>query len=598
MFKKFAHILTLGLAVFFAGACSPKVYQFEKLMDGISAKPEILELHRDSIRFSIQGAIPLEYLSKDTKISLYPEYVYGEGALRFEEIVPFDGAFEKVVTAAKVDRTYVVPFFPGMENGELIIKGVVEKKQSLVQAPSKMLAIGLETTPRLVRYGQVFPDEPIPFIGKFMERDFFEGSGSEERVFYIRFDQGASQKADNPIPTQLRDYVLQVEPGKKIAKVVVTGLQSPEQKDDINGLAKKRADFVSERLQNNRSLRNSPFETNYRYRDWFDLRQLLAEYEGLDEKAKEDIYGILVSEDTYGNQLKKLQRTPYYQKISRDLFPRLRAAKVTFILAPSLGKGEQVAASAYAELNDKRVSWEVTEGFLIEAGQKAQKLDEKEAIFKRLTELHPSDYAFNNLGVVYLNLAQRELDVKKRNDYITAALNNLRQANRLRPNAVTLHNIGRSYLLRQDYFEAYIAISEASAMEKDETDAFLMYNEGLRGALDILNGDYRLATIRLNRATESEETYFNKGIAHFMTQEYRLAVENFENAVQINRESGLGFYGLALVAAANNDRTALFENLEKAVQRNESLRQNALHDVNFKKYQGDSEFIQVFKSNE
>jgi tetratricopeptide (TPR) repeat protein len=135
-------------------------------------------------------------------------------------------------------------------------------------------------------------------------------------------------------------------------------------------------------------------------------------------------------------------------------------------------------------------------------------------------------------------------------------------------------------------------------LEKDETNSFLMYNEGLRGALDILNGDYRLATIRLNRAVESEETYFNKGIAHFMTQEYRLAVENFENAVQANRDSGLGFYGLALVAAANNDRSALFENLEKAVQRSESLRQHALLDVNFKKYREDAEFLQAFKSGE
>jgi tetratricopeptide (TPR) repeat protein len=598
MFKKSVYILPFSLVFVLVLACSPKTYQFEKLMDGISAKPGVLELHRDSIRFSIQGAIPLEYLSKDTKISLYPEYVYGEGALRFDEIVPFDGAYEKVVTAARVDKTYVVPFISGMESGQLILKGVVERKQSPVQVPSKILAIGLETTPRLVRYGLVFPDEPIPFIGKYMEREFFEGSGPEEKVFFIRFDQGSAQKQDNPIPLQMRDYILQVEPGKRIAKVVVTGLQSPESKDDIGGLAKMRADFVSERLKNNRSLKNLTFETSYRYRDWFDLRQLLADYEGFDESEKEDIYRILVNEDSYANQLKALQRTPYFQKISRELFPDLRAAKVIFVLEPSLGNGEQVAASAYAKLNDRAVSWEVTEGFLVQAAQKAQKLDEKEAIYKKLTELHPSDYAFNNLGVVYLNLAQRELDTKKRNDFIMAALNSLRQANRIRSNSITLHNIGRAYLLRQDIFAAYVAISEASAMENDESNAFLMYNEGIRGALDILNGDYRLATIRLNRATESEDTYFNKGIAHYMTQEYRLAAENFENAVQANRDSGFGFYGLALVAAANNDETALFENLEKAVSRSESLKQYALRDVNFGRFRDRPEFLQVFKSVE
>ena len=598
MFKNYWKISTLAFSILVLVACSPKSYQYEKLMDAIAVKPSVLELHRDSIRFSIQGAIPLEYLSKDSKISLFPEYSYGEGALRFESVVPFDAAYEKVVTAAKVDRTYIFPYLPGMESGELILKGVVEKKNNLYQAPSKTVAIGLDTTPRLVRYGQVIPDEPIPFIGRYIERNFQNGPTREERVFYVGFDLGSATKSGSAIPVAIRDFVLQVEPGKKISRVIVTGIQSPEAKDEVAGLAKKRADFVAERLKSYRSLRGVPFENAYRTNDWFDLRQLLADDEKLDEKQKDQLYGILTNQDTYANQLKALQRTPYYNRIAKEHFPTLRAAKVTFIIENSLGEDEQIAASAYALINEGKISWDVPQEFLMKAGQSAKKLDEKEVIFKKLAELHPSDYAFNNLGVVYLNLAQRELDTKRRNDFITAAINSLRQANRLRPNSVSLHNIGRAYMLRGDYFEAYIAISESSAMEKDETDAFLMYNEGLRGALDILNGDYRLATIRLGRATENDENFFNKGIAYFLTQDYRMAMENFENAVQANRDSGLGFYGLALVAAANNDRPALIENLEKSVQRSEMLRQNAVSDVNFRDFREDPDFLKLLKSTE
>jgi len=158
-----------------------------------------------------------------------------------------------------------------------------------------------------------------------------------------------------------------------------------------------------------------------------------------------------------------------------------------------------------------------------------------------------------------------------------------------------LHNVGRAYLLRGDYFEAYVAISEASALEKEETNDFLNYNEGLRGALDILNGDYKLATIRFNRTVENESNFFNRGLAYFLTEDYLSASKNFESAVQADRETGYGFYGLALVAAVNGDKEVFVENLGKAIERSEFLKDKALKDINFKNYRDDQEFINLFK---
>ena len=236
-----------------------------------------------------------------------------------------------------------------------------------------------------------------------------------------------------------------------------------------------------------------------------------------------------------------------------------------------------------------------TQNHLTYAAQKAVRLSEKEAIYKKLNELYPTELSFNNLGVVYLNMAQRELDVRRRNIFITDAISNLRQANKIKTGSIHLHNIGRAYLLRGDYFEAYVAISEASAIENEETNDFLSYNEALRGALDILNGDYKLATIRFNRTAENERNFFNKGIAYFLSEDYLLASENFEAAVQADRESGYGFYGLALIAAVNGDRDSMMENLEKAIDRSEFLKEKGLKDINFKNYRNEQEFINLFK---
>jgi tetratricopeptide (TPR) repeat protein len=595
MFNKLIKSASFFLFIYLIASCSPKIGRYDTLLTGIVAKPEVLQLHRDSVRVKIQGAIPLALLTQDAKIYLYPEYVYGEGSLRLGEIIPFDGAYNKKLIDVEVDENIVFPYLPGMEKGELVIKGIVERKKGSFQGPSKVLAHGLDTTPLLTRYGQVLPDQPIPNIGIYMLRDFPDMNRTETRDFFIPFEPGSSQKPDPVFPVAFRDYLVKGEPWMKINKVIVTGLSSPESKDKVLGLAKKRSDFITEKLKTNRSLTNIPIESMYRTGDWFDLRQLLSDYEGISQQQKEVVYSILLNEKSFASQLSEIQKLSTYRNISKDLFPKLRSAKVSFEIENTRLNDLEVSSGVFALLNGQNPVEGFNQDHLTYAGQKALKLDEKEAIYQKLNELFPSELSYNNLGVVFLNLAQRELDVRKRNIYISDALSSLTKANKIKATSITLHNIGRAYLLRGDYFEAYIAVSEASALEKEETNDFLNYNEGLRGALDILNGDYRLATIRFNRTVENESNFFNKGIAYFLATDYLLALENFEASVQADRDSGYGFYGLALVAAVNGERNTVIENLDKAIGRSEFLKEKALKDINFQNFRSDPDFINLFR---
>jgi hypothetical protein len=261
MFNNLTKTTAFFLSIFFMASCSPKIGMYDSLLDGISAKPEVLQLHRDSVRVTVQGAIPLALLHQDSKIYIYPEYLYGEGSLRLGEIIPFDGTYNKKLIDAKRDETIVFPYLPGMEKGELVIKGVVERKKEVFQAPSKTIANGLETTPLLTRYGQVLPDQPIPKIGIYMVRDFQDMNRTDSKDFYIPFDLGRSEKKDPVFPTQFSDYLIKGQPGMKIKKVVVTGLSSPESRDNNISLPKGRADFIAERLKTHRSLRGIPVET-------------------------------------------------------------------------------------------------------------------------------------------------------------------------------------------------------------------------------------------------------------------------------------------------------------------------------------------------
>lgn len=589
------NVLTLFIFAF-AVACSPKISKYDSILDGISAKPEILALHRDSVRVNIEGALPLPLLDKNTKVYLYPEYRYGEGALRLGEFKAFDGVYENFTQAVRLEEKITFPYLEGMERGELSIKALVFHKDKVATPQEKPLALGLDTTPLLTRFGQVTPNEPIQEVGIYIDTDFSGFSSTLEKEFIVKFPLASSQVPGRSIPADLYNFLIRGEKGYVIEKIKITGLSSPEDAELANpGLAANRAESLKERIKNVQGFGKFPVETDIRANDWFDFRMLLRDYEGINSEQKNEYYTILTSSGNFAEKLSQLRQKNTFRRVSSELFPILRAAKVTVYLQNARFSDAEIAASVYKMLQEG----ETLEGFgkehLIYAGQKAKRLEEKKWIYQKLIEIDPSFLAYNNLGVVYLNQAQRELNKREKNILINEAVKMFREANKIQTNSITMHNLGRAFMLRQDYFEAYLAISEASGLERNETNTFLRYNEGIRGALDILNGDYRLATIRFNRAPENEVNFFNKGLAYFLAEDFKQALIAFEESVQTNRDYGYGFYGLALVAAKSGDEQALIENLEKAVIRSEFLKERAMNEVLFKDYFVTPRFLRIFK---
>lgn len=597
MFKITQSLLTISLLIVLFGNCSPKLSKFDNLLDGMNAKPQALTMHRDSVRFKLEGAIPLQYLKSDVRILLYPEYSYGEGALRLSEIVAFDGMFTKVNNEVKVESNFVFPYLPGMESGELILKGLVMQKGRARNITSKKIADGLYTTPLLARLGQVTPDEPIPSIGVYMESDFSQIQREVSQEYIVSFPLASnllkSNSLDNPDGSPM---ISLTKPGKVLKKVTVTGIHSLEAQELSNTeIALRRSEIVGQKIRTTLKNPNIPVLSTTRRQDWFDFRILLGEYDEITASQKDEYYKIIMSDKAFETQLREMQRLNTYAKVSRALFPKLRAAKISAVYENTGFSDPEVSASVYKLLNQGNSLDGFSKEQLIYAGQVAKRLNKKEQIYSVLNEMDKSELSLNNLGVVYLNKAQRELNLREKNQLISKAISLFKEANKLNPNSYSFHNLGQAYLLRGDYFEAYVAISEASSLERDETNEFLRFNEGLRGAIDIINGDYKLATIRLNRAPESESNLFNKGLAYFLAEDYKNALEAFEESVQYNREYGYGFYGLAMVATITDDKQALFENLSKAVKRSEYLRERSMTDLIFKKYREEPEFIEVYR---
>lgn len=579
------------------GNCTPRLSKFDNLLDGINAKPQTLTMHRDSVRFKLQGAIPLQYLKSDVKILLYPEYNYGDGALRLSEIVAFDGMYTKINNEAKVEANFVFPYLEGMESGELILKGLVMQRGITRNITSKKIADGLFTSSLLARIGQITPDEAIPMLGVYIKSDFSQNQREELQEFVIPFPLASNSlknnALDNPDGTPM---ISLTKPGKVLKKIIVRGIHSLEAQElNDTQIASRRSEAVIQKIKAGLNDSSILILSTTRKQDWLDFRVLLADYNEITAAQKDEYYKIILSDKAFEIQVGEIQGLDTYAKVSKALFPSLRAVKISAVFENTSFSDPVISAALHRLFTEGDSTQKISHEQLIYAGEVARGLKEKEQIYSYLNEMNKSELSLNNLGVVYLNQAQRELDLKSKNQLISKAITLFRSANKISPSSFSWHNLGRAYLLRGDYYEAYVAVSEASSLEKDETNDFLKLNEGLRGAMDIINGDYKLATIRFNRAIENESNLFNKGLAYFLAEDYKNAIIAFEESAQYNREYGYGFYGLAMVASITDDKPAIFENLSKAIKRSEYLRERSMTDLMFKKYKLDPEFVEMYK---
>jgi tetratricopeptide (TPR) repeat protein len=592
---KYYNLIKLTLLIFFI-SCSPKVYKNIGVLDGIKIKPDYLSYHRDSIRFTIEGLIPISYLNQDVKITLFPEYRYHNQVISLPEISAFDGTYTLATTQIKIKESYKFPYKEGMDDGQLILKSFVQQGTKSSNS-EKILTQGIMTLPLLTRVGQIVMDEPIPKIGVFMTSDFSHVPKIEIKEYFLPFELGKGDIAESVwSSSELKKVLLEGLSGMKIQKIELVGISSPENSEyNQAGIEEKRVFSVREKIVG--MIDRSTFELGIstRKRDWIDFRMLISDYQGISMEEKELLYQTITTSKPFEAQLKDIQKFKFYGKVAKDLYSKLRGVKVSVTFENTAFSDPAIAAKVYQLLKNGNESTIINLDQMAYAAQSSSKLFEKEAIYGKMTELFVSDLAFNNLGVVYLNQAQIELDPNHRKVLITKSIQAFKESNKIKANPSAFHNLGQAHLLNKNYFEAYVAISQASILEKDENNSFLRFNEGLRGALDIINGDYKLATVRLNNAPLTDVNLFNKGLAYFLSENYPKALEAFEDAIQLNRDYGYAFYGLALVAAYSDDDQAFFENLSKAVERSEYLKTRALVETSFKKYWNRTEFNDALK---
>ncbi|MCR9081209.1 MAG: hypothetical protein NXH89_02235 [Cyclobacteriaceae bacterium] len=574
------------LLFFFLGwSASAQEYRF---IEEVNLRPAKLEYFRDSVRFQLEGSIPIESVVTPRNPRLTLSLKAAGNILELGEI-----SLEKNLSKYTYSESYRFAFEPWMQESFLELSFFQGKREQSEPFEKRVLAKGIITTPFLAKVGRFAPSEEIQDVGLFIPGGVADRGNDQTVTYLIQFRPGSSDfeatRANEAQLSQLREFVTA---NPDITSIKITGIQSPEnQEGKLSRLGMERAEAVKSAILNkNIILRDSLIDLEARWNDWFDFRLLLSDYEQVSTSVKDQLYDILMNGEDYLTQQESLKRVRGFDQVSRDLYPKLRAAKIEVRAKPGRGIGMQKMAILEKELNGNSSVSELSFVDWATAAESSARMNEKTEIYTKMTELFRSVLPYNNLAVIKMREAQRTFDEDIKENLWTEAEWLLNQAIRLEPNGYSLHNKGQIAALRGNFWEAYRLLSEASTLTKNAD--FLKRNEALRGALDIIRGDYKLATLRFDYSFDNAKDLFNKGLAFFLAGDFSQASIAFEESVIQNRSFGYGYYGLALLAINAGQKEVALIQLKRAVSLNEELYRWMLYDPSFEEIRGMDDFFE------
>ncbi len=550
----------------------------------VDVVPNPLELHGDSVKLDVSVVLPAKMLPEEFVYTLTGFYKYGESETEIGKM-DFDAADfpDSKTTTSRKSESFSFAYADGMAVGDVEVMGTGtdKKKNQSGDTPRYPVAKGLIVTSLLaedVFYaayadpGYTDQEELAPTNVDF----YFEQGSAVLRRSETRSDKGKEFSA----------FIAD----KNVTKTVtITGTHSPEGTETINSdLSENRAKAIEKyyraqmRRYDYKEMADSiQFILKPVIQDWTEFKDALGSYEGASDEQKSEIVKIVNGQGTFEDKEKALQGLDSYDAIFKDIYPGLRTAKtevLTVIEKKSNAEISVLAKQLVAE--DTTVTDSLSNGELLFAATLTPSLEEKESIYKLATKQSGSWQAHNNLGAVYIEMAQAA-EGDERNQKIEMAITQLEIAAKKKNAAEVQANMASAYALQGNKAQAYKAANAALGNNPGKHASGI---NGVKGALEVKMGDYQSALTSLAGAEETAQIAFNKGLAQLLNQDYDNATAGFGNALELDAEYAKAYYASAIAAARSGNEAEILSNLKSAVEKDPTLKEKALTDLEFRDF--------------
>lgn len=592
MTQKINVICIVLLGAFALAGCS--LSQMAKMAEEqeLVVVPSPVELHGDEVPFEMSAKIPMKMLKKDKVYTVNTFYEYAGKEYEFEGIDFSREQFPDYDTAQpEASSSFSMPYEDDMKSGTLTVQGVASNPKSGKEKATERfdVAQGVITTSRLyepVVYAAYAPhgynnqEELVPTNVDFY---FLQGS-SVLRTSEKRSDRG-------------QDFDAFLAEKNATRTVTITGTHSPEGAERINSdLSQNRAEAIQkyyDAQMRKYDYQDMADEINFILKpvveDWTEFKEYLNDYEEVSDEDKAEITNIINGSGTFEEKEDQLHKLSAYNKVFRDVYPKLRTAKTEVLTVLEKKSDAEIAALA-RQISSGSVSSDTLND--LELGYAASltpSLDEKEGIYMAATKKNDSWGSHNNLGAVYMEQAMKSDDT----ELIERAITQLEISNRKQENPYAHTNLAALYFKQGNNDKAEESINKALSMSpSNELSAEI---NGVKGLIEIRQGEYEEALSSLNNAKPTTQNLHNKGLAQLLLHDHVEAIATFSEVDSRDDDSALDHYLSAVAATRLGDYEQGVEHLSNAVQEDPSLKEKAANDLEFLSVRSSEAFINALK---
>ncbi len=535
-------------------------------------KPNPLEMHGDSVVFTVSGKYPAKVFAKKATVTVTPVVKYSGGEKAMKPVVlvgeKATGSGQKISYSTGGTFSYTTEKFayePGMKVAkvELRAQGAVKKKTK--DFTPVEIADGTIVTPLLVRNDEKGITAKDAFVKT-------TPANQTANIYYLinKSDVRASELKSDEMKN-LQSFI-----GTNINSqwyefkgITVSAYASPDGELSLNeNLAKDRAKSGSKALMGefkknkNKDQKFGKEEANYTTQttaeDWDGFQTLMQQSSIADKDLILRVLTMYKDGDQREKEIKNLSKT--YTEVAEKILPKLRRSVLTVNVDKKSRTDEMISKLATTSPDSLSVE-ELLYATTLTTDQNTQV-----QILQAAEKKYASDWrTSNNLGVALL----------MQNKVTEAGEAFKRAEGTANGNPILMNNLGIIAAKSGDRRKAMEYYDKASGAGKE-----VNYNKGI---VNIRDGKYSDAVSNFG-----DYKGFNKALAELLNGNTGAVATTLDASTE--KDMAWSFYLKAVAAARSNNAAEVNSNLKTAIGKDGSLKAAAKDDAEFIKLRDNADF--------
>jgi hypothetical protein len=535
-------------------------------------KPNPLEMHGDSVVFTVTGKYPAKMFAKKATVTVTPvvKYAGGEKAMKPVILVGEKGtgsgqkiSYEKGGTFSYTSEKFAYEPAMKVATVELRAQGAVKKKTKDF-TPVK-IADGTIVTPLLVRN-----DEK----GIYAKDAFVKTTPVNQtaNIYYLinKSDVRASEMKSDEIKNLDKFITENINnPWYEFKDINVSAYASPDGELSLNeNLAKDRAKSGSKAVMGefkknkNKDQKFGKEEANYKTQttaeDWDGFKKLMEQSSIADKDLILRVLTMYQDGDQREKEIKNLSKT--YTEVAEKILPKLRRSVLT-VNVDKKSRTDEMITKLTTTYPDSLSVEEMLYGATL-----TNDINTKVMIYTAAEKKYGTDWrTSNNLGVALLM-----------NNKVAEAGEAISRAEKTaNGNPIVMNNAG---------------IIAAKAGDRKKA---MEYYEKANGAGTEVNYNKGIVNVRDGKYADAVGNFgsykgFNKALAELLNGNAGAVPSTLDGSNE--KDMAMAYYLKAVAAARNNNAAEANSNLKTAIEKDGSLKAAAKDDAEFIKLRENADF--------